>query len=203
MTAAEHVAPALQRLFMASAISTAASRDLDSILVARPEVASRAQEAAQRERLRGDLLREVNRRLDELSQAGANLGVTVSRVDLVPSIPAGAKEAFDNVLVVTQNAQTSIATANTIAQFKLQESNREKDRTFTNATAAADERIADAKVKTASIAALGRSAQGMSHDMLLSRLYYDRVGKLLGKAGRVEVVDHTGAAHLLLPGTQK
>ena len=36
--AAEHVAPALQRLFVASAVAVCASRDLDTILVARPEL---------------------------------------------------------------------------------------------------------------------------------------------------------------------
>jgi regulator of protease activity HflC (stomatin/prohibitin superfamily) len=48
MVANQHVAPALQRLFIASAISTLAGRDLDSILVARPEIASRAGEASRR-----------------------------------------------------------------------------------------------------------------------------------------------------------
>ncbi|HEX3945000.1 MAG TPA: SPFH domain-containing protein [Rhizomicrobium sp.] len=201
MIAKQHVAPALQRLFIASAISTLAGRDLDSILVARPEVASRAGEASRRERLRGDLLRAVNRRLSELAQDGSSLGIAVSRVDLVPAIPAEAKSAFDNVLVVSQRAQTQTANARTYAQTMMQESDREKDRTFTDATAAADERISNAKVQTASIAALAQQTEGMSRGMQMSRLYYDRIGPLLKKAGRVQAVDRTGAAHLLLPGS--
>jgi len=202
MTAADHVGPALQRFFIASAISTIAGRDLDSILVARPEIASSANEASRRERLRMDLLNAVNRRLDELVGSNADLGVRVSRVDLVPSIPAGAKSAFDYVLVTIQNAQTSIATANTNAQITLQEANRDKDRTFTDATAAADERISAAKVNSDSIAALAQEAQGMSRSMQMSRLYYDRIGPLLRKAGRVQAVDRTGAVHVLVRGAQ-
>ncbi|HEY4115675.1 MAG TPA: SPFH domain-containing protein [Rhizomicrobium sp.] len=201
MIAQQHVASALQRLFIASAISTLAGRDLDSILVARPEIASRAGEASRRERLRGDLVRAVNRRLSDLAAAGSSLGIAVSRVDLVPAIPAEAKSAFDNVLVVSQRAQTQTANARTYAQTMLQETDREKDRTFTDATAAADERISNAKVQTASIAALAKQTEGMSREMQMSRLYYDRIGPLLKKAGRVQAVDRTGAAHVLLPGS--
>lgn len=203
MIAAQHVAPALQRLFIASAISVVAGRDLDSILVARPEIASRATEVARRDRLRSDLMNAVNRRLQELAEAGSGLGVTVSRVDLVPAIPAAAKAAFDNVLVVSQNAQTRIATSRTYAQTMMQETNRETDRIATNATAAADERISNAKVATASIAALAQQTEGMSRGMQMSRLYYDRIGGVLKKAGRVEAVDPSGAAHVLLPGISR
>ncbi len=201
MIAAQHVAPALQRLFIASAVTVLGSRDLDSILVARPEIASRADEASRREQLRGDLLNAVNERLSQLARAGAGLGIVVSRVDLVPSIPAGAKAAFDNVLVVAQSAQTQVASARTSAQMLMQEANRQRDRTFTDAAAAANERTSDAKVHTASIAAVAAQAEGMSRGMQISRLYYDRVGSLLKRAARVEAVDRTGAAHLLLPGS--
>jgi len=203
MTAAEHVAPALQRLFIASAVSIAAGRDLDSILVARPEVASRPGEVIRRERLRSDLLRAVNARVEALAGTGGNLGISVRRVDLVPAIPAAAKAAFDNVLLVTQTAQANIALARTYAQNIAQESDREKDRTFTDAAASADERVSDAKVETASIAALAQQTQGMSRSMQLSRLYYDRIGALLHKAGQVEAVDRNGAAHVIVPGAQR
>src|SRR5205823_4995875 len=58
VVAAEHVAPALERIFVASAVRVCAGRDLDSILVARPEAAARPSEAASRERLRGDIVSE-------------------------------------------------------------------------------------------------------------------------------------------------
>jgi len=63
MIAADHVEPALERLFLASAVVMMAGRDMDSVLVARPEIASEATEATRRERLRSDLMNAVNRRL--------------------------------------------------------------------------------------------------------------------------------------------
>src|ERR1700683_4691946 len=99
MIAVDHIGPALQRLFIASAVDAVASRDLDTILVARPEIAARNAEAARRERLRADLMNAVNQRLLQLAQVNAGLGITVSRVDLVPSIPAAAKQTFDSVLI--------------------------------------------------------------------------------------------------------
>ena len=36
--------------------------------------------------------------------------------------------------------------------------------------------------------------------MLESRVYYDRIGALLGKAARVDTVDSNGGISLMLPG---
>lgn len=202
MVAANHVEPALQRLFIASTINVLASRDLDTVLVARPEIASRNAEATRRERLRSDLVNAVNRRLGALAERGAGLGVKVSRVDLVPSIPSDAKDAFDSVLVVTQEAEQGIASARTDAEMSMQEANQTKDRTVTNATAAAQEAISNATASTASIAALGQNSIGMSRAMQMSRLYYDRIGPIVKKAGRVEVVGPDGSARLIAPGNK-
>lgn len=203
MIAADHVGPALQRLFVASTVNTLATRDLDTVLVARPEIASRNDEAARRERLRADLVNAVNRRLLFLAQHGAPLGISVSRVDLVPSIPNGAKTAFDNVLVVTQQAEQGIASARTQAEISMQEANQMKDRTITDATARAQEAVSDATVATASISALGQQNADMSRAMQMSRLYYDRIGPILKKAGHVEIVTKDGTTKLLLPGAPR
>jgi len=203
MIAADHVRPALQRLFIASAISVTAGRDLDSVLVARPEVASRAGEVNRRERLRADLMNAVNRRLSQLASQGAGLGITVSRVDLVPSIPAGAKAAFDNVLTVSQEAETGIAGARTQAQATALDANRNKDNIFTSATAAADELVSQAQTQTAEIAAMGQQLHDMSRGMQFSRLYYDHVETLLKQAGRVQVIDSHGGLRTILPGSGK
>lgn len=200
MIARDHVAPALQRLFIASTVGMVAGRDLDSILVARPEIASRNDEAARRERLRADLVNAVNQRLQALAALGASLGVTVSRVDLVPSIPGGAKDAFDSVLVVTQQAEQDIANARTNAEQSMQEANQTKDRITTDAVARAQEAVSNATVATASIAALGQNDAGMSRAMQMSRLYYDRIGPIVKKAGHVEIVAKNGTMRLLLPG---
>jgi regulator of protease activity HflC (stomatin/prohibitin superfamily) len=60
----DHVGPALERLFVASAVSVCAQRDLDAILVARPELGASASAAARvgREQLRADLMTAINRR---------------------------------------------------------------------------------------------------------------------------------------------
>ena len=200
MIAQDHVAPALQRLFIASTVDAVAGRDLDTILVARPEIASRNDEAGRRERLRSDLVASVNRRLRALAAQGASLGVMVSRVDLVPSIPGGAKDAFDGVLVVTQEAEQGIANARTNAEQSMLEANQMKDRTTTDATARAEEAVSNATVATASITALGQNDSGMTRGMQMSRLYYDRIGPILKKAGHVEIVAKDGTARLLLPG---
>jgi regulator of protease activity HflC (stomatin/prohibitin superfamily) len=200
MISSTHIEPALERLLIASAVSLVGSRDLDSVLVARPEVASEASVATRREHLRADLAAAINQRLEDLRRAGTNLGVAVSRVDLVPSIPAGAKEAFENVLVVTQVAEAQAATARTEAEFISQQANRNKDRIAASATASAQEVITAAKTQTAPILALEQQSHGMSRSMLLTRAYYDRVGPLLRKARRVSVVDRTGAMRTIVPG---
>jgi regulator of protease activity HflC (stomatin/prohibitin superfamily) len=199
MIQADHVGPALQRLFVASTVGTLAARDLDSILVARPEIASQNTEAQRRERLRVDLMNAINRRLEALAERGAGLGITVSRVDLVPSIPNGAKIAFDSVLVVGQEADQSVAMARTNSSLTMQQAQSARDRTTTDATARAEEAVSAATVATASITALGQNTQDMSHGMQMSRLYYDRIGGIINKAGRVEIVERDGSVRLLLP----
>jgi regulator of protease activity HflC (stomatin/prohibitin superfamily) len=200
MIATDHIEAALERLFLASAVAMMAGRDMDSVLVARPEIASEAAEATRRERLRTDLMNAVNRRLANLGQQGASLGITVSRVDLVPSIPAGAKQAFENVLIVTQDAEARAAVARTDAEMTSQEANRNKDRIAASATAAAEESITNAKAQTASIEALAEQSRDMSRGMQLTRVYYDRVEAILKKAQRVDVIDRNGAARTILPG---
>ncbi len=199
MIAAEHVGPALQRLFIASTVSALAGRDLDSILVARPEIASQSDEAARRERLRADLMNAVNRRLQRLADQGAGLGVTVSRVDLVPAMPNGAKAAFDNVLVVSQASDEAVASSRTVAQIDMQTAQSNRDQITTQAAANAQEAVSEATVATASITALGKSTQGLSHGMQMSRLYYDRIGPIINRAGRVETIGADSSVRLILP----
>ena len=200
--AAEHVGPALQRLFVASAVAVCASRDLDTILVARPELDSGSTAAARagREQLRADLLNAINHRLDDLGGVGASLGIKVSRVDLAAAIPSGAKSAFDYVLIASQQADRDIAEARTGAAMTALRANQDRDRTLTDAVAKAEEKTTDAKTRTATIAALAKGSPGLSGDMLTTRIYYDRIGALLAKAARVDTVDNDGGIQLMLPG---
>jgi regulator of protease activity HflC (stomatin/prohibitin superfamily) len=200
VVADEHVAPALQRLFIASAVATIAGRDLDTVLVARPEAAARPAEAAMREQLRHDLMDAVNRRLDDLARQHAGLGVQVSRVDVTASIPSGAKAAFDHVLTVTQEAQKDIAQARTGAELKRQSTRQQSDRILAEASARADELVSTTRTYTASIEALGGQSRDGAHGMLMQRLYNDRAGALFRKIGHVETVDPGGRVHAILPG---
>jgi len=198
----DHVSPALERLFVASAVSVCAQRDLDTILVARPELdlGSNAAARAGREQLRADLMNAINHRLEELAVQGAGLGVMVSRVDLAASIPFGAKSAFDYVLMVSQQAEADIAQARTGATVAALQANKEKDRIFADSAAKAEERATEAKSRTATISALMRGSPGLSGQMLINRIYYDRVGPLLAKAARVDTIDKNGGINLILPG---
>jgi regulator of protease activity HflC (stomatin/prohibitin superfamily) len=202
--AADHVAPALERLFVASAVRVCGSRDLDTILVARPELETAAGTArAGRERLRTDLMNEVNRRLDDLAKQGASLGIQVGRVDLLPSIPGEAKTAFDSVLVAIQEAETKAAQARTQAEQMMQRANQDKDRIVTDADARAAEAVTFAQTRTASIDALAEGAQGLTGETLTAQIFSDRIGPLLGKAAQVLTTDGNGGAHLILPGTSR
>jgi len=196
-----HVAPALARIFAATAVQVAARRDLDTILVARPERTGASDAArAGRESLRAELMSEVNRRLADLARQGAGLGISVSRVDLVPSIPAEAKDAFDAVLFALQAAETVTATARTGAETTRQKANQDRDRMLTDAQAMAEERTTQAKTRTAAISALAQGAPGLSADMLSRQIYQDQVGKLLGQAGKVYATDSADGARIFVPG---
>jgi regulator of protease activity HflC (stomatin/prohibitin superfamily) len=200
--AAEHVAPALRRLFVASAVSVCAARDLDAILVARPELSEGSNAAARagREHLRVDLMNAINRRLDELTSVRAGLGIVISRVDLAASVPASAKKAFDYVLVASQQAERDIAEARTGAATVALGANQDYDRTLTEADAKATERVTQAQTRTAEIDALAHGSPGISVTMLMNRIYFDRIGALLAKAARVDTVDQDGGINLILPG---
>jgi len=202
IVAASHVTPALERLFLAGAVSVVASRTLDSILVTRSGEGSneRRNEGASRERLRSDLVRAVNRRLEELAASGAGVGIRVSRVDVSAALPSEAKQAFDRILTVAQTADEGIASARTDAASRALAASQEAHRILTEAEAGSAERITQAETQTAPMVALARQMGQPSRTALLDRIYYDRIGRLLRKAKEVDTVDPSSAARLLLPG---
>jgi regulator of protease activity HflC (stomatin/prohibitin superfamily) len=201
---AAHVVPALGRVFATSALAVTARRDLDTILVARPErnVGSDRTRVG-RESLRGDLVAEMNRRLDSLAKHGVSLGVRVSRMDLLPAIPAEAKAAFDSVLFSLQQAQTGIAQARTQAEMMLQKANQERDRMLTDAQARGEEQVTQARARTAAILALSTDSQGLSSDLLARQLYQEQIVPILGQAGKVFSADAAGATRLILPAGEQ
>lgn len=200
----EHVLPALDRLVNRSAVSLTAARDLDTILVARPElVGSDSQSAERRERLRGDLVQGINTRLGELAATGVGLGVEVVRVDVQSSLPAAAVNAFNAVLTASQQADQAVANARTDAEKLNQTANQQADRTLQVAHAQASERLAKAQTDTAAVTGLAQSIQNKSDPGLLLRIYRERVPAILKQAGSVNTVDPRDDSRLIIQGADK
>ncbi|CAH2604331.1 HflK protein [Rhodovastum atsumiense] len=198
-----HVAPALNRLFAASAVSIAAGRSIDRFLVVRTERdGADPQVQAQRQALRGELVEEINRRLRALETAGAPLGVEVTRADLEASLPAQARPGFDAVLAATQRAEQRLADARTEATRTLQTADRESDRIVTQARGEAEERVGKVRTEVAAVAALAARDAPAGRPALLDQFYRERIAAVLGQAGRVITVDPQGSNRLILPGIQ-
>jgi regulator of protease activity HflC (stomatin/prohibitin superfamily) len=185
-----HFAPALERVFQTSAVSVTASRDIDTILVARPEAQGGDGSGPTRESLRADLVAAVNTKLEDLAARGASLGIVVNRVDLVPTVPAGAKTAFDFVLTAVQKAERSANDARTVAQRTMQGSERTFDRMKSEAEARAQEAVSRANAQTAPVYALTEGSGGGGD--IGGQVFRERVGSLLNAAGRVYTVDQYG-----------
>jgi regulator of protease activity HflC (stomatin/prohibitin superfamily) len=197
----EHVLPALDRLVTRSAVALIAARDLDTILVARPElIGADSQAAERRERLRGDLVRGINQRLAQLGSTGQGLGIEVTRVDVQSSLPNPAVNAFNAVLTASQQADKAVANARTEAEKLTQSANEQADRTLQVAHAQASERLSKASADTASVVSLAKAQQqGLDPQMLL-RIYRDRLPKILGQAGSVTTVDPKDDSRLIIQG---
>lgn len=194
--------PALDRLVTRSAVALAAARDLDTILVARPELTGSDNQAAERrERLRGDLVQSINRRLAELATTGQGLGIEVARVDVQSSLPGPAVSAFNAVLTASQQADKAVANARTEAERLTQSARQEADRALQVAHAQASERLAKASADTATVLGLTK-AQGSDPQMLL-RLYRERVPAILRQAGSVTTVDPKDDSHLIIQGAEQ
>lgn len=185
LIAADHIEPALRRAVIAAAVRTCASRDLDGILVARPERAGDALFVAKRESFRTDLVSLINARL--ATNGGTGLGIRVARADVVASIPSGAKAAFDNVLSVSQQVERVVAQARTAAELSRQASVQSRENALDQARARAQETVNTAEAKSAFVRALG-SQPGMSRQTVLNQLYRERVGSVLGLVDKVDAV---------------
>ena len=196
-----HIAPALDRLVERAAVVVCASRDLDTILVARPELVSNDSTAVQsRERMRGDLQQSINRNLRALNAAGSGLGIEIERVDVQSSLPEKAVSAFNAVLTSSQLAEQNIASAQNDAARQLQVANQNADRTLQIASASASERLAKARADTASITGPATTLSTGADPGVLWRLYRDRVSAIFARAGAVTAIDPHEDAHLILQG---
>jgi len=200
----DHVLPALDRLVTRSAVALTAARDLDTILVARPELIGADNQAAERrERLRGDLVQGINRRLAELKANGQGIGIEVARVDVQSSLPEPAVGAFNAVLTASQQADKAVANARTDAEKITQTANELADRTLQVAHAQAGERLAKASADTATVLSLAQARQQGTDPQMLLRLYRERIPKILGQAGSVTMVDPKDDSRLIIQGASK
>jgi modulator of FtsH protease HflK len=199
-----HVPAALRRLWLSTATAIAAGGGLDDFLVARAgerPAAGAAGAQIAREALRGALTEAINRRLAALRESGANLGVEVTRADVDVLLPPSAKIAFDQVLDATQMAEQSIAAARTDATRTLQAADRARDKTLTDADAAATERVSQSRAQVAEIAALAGRYAGADRENLLDQLYRDRIAGVLHQAGAISTVAADGG-RVILPAGQ-
>jgi regulator of protease activity HflC (stomatin/prohibitin superfamily) len=200
----DHVAAALDRIATRSALAVCAARDLDTILVARPElVGTDSGVAEQRERLRGDLVQRANQRLAALKAAGAGLGIEVLRADVQSKLPNDAVGAFNTVLTASQSAERDIADARTEAARVVQSATQAADRSVQVANAQASERLDQAQTDTAAVLHLAQSMHEHIDPGLLWRVYRERMPGILGKAGSVILVDPKDDAHLIIQGAEK
>ena len=97
----------------------------------------------------------------------------MSRVDLMASLPAAAKAAFDEVLTSTQRADCDLAETRADATRTTQRANEERERILAEAAALAAERRTEARTRTASIAAVGLQYAGEARTALINRIYYE------------------------------
>jgi len=200
-----HLEAALEQIFLASAIAVCATRDLDTILVARPELrepttSTSIGAAERREQLRTDLVHVVNQRLADLNARGAGLGIQVSRIDVETSLPAATRSAFDFVLTSSQAADQTMADARTDAERIAQNAAQAVDLSLHAADAAGSERIAKARADTASVVQLADAMGSAAGESLLLQLYRSRISKIIQKAGRAVTVDPNSHSPLILPG---
>lgn len=200
----ERLAPALDRVVTRTALAVCATRDLDTILVARPELVkadgSGSDAAAHRERLRSELLQQINARLGVLKLDGADLGIEVVRVDVQSALPAATLGAFNAVLTASQQAERNIAEAQSDAAWTVQQANQAADRALQVAQAAASERLAKAQTDTAAVQQLAQSLRENLDPGLLQRVYRERIGAVIAKAGSVTTIDPRDESRLIVPG---
>ena len=200
--AQDHVAPALDRMFRASAVHVAAGSALNDFLVTQTDDPSAAESINNaRAAVRENLLNGVNARLKSLAAQGQSLGVEVDRVDTTAWLPPEAKLAFDAVLTATQKADQNVAAANTAAELRRQGAEREADRLLSAAQAAAIEQTVTAGVDTTNIGAIVRA--GGPRAALVDQTYRVGVGQVLNKAGQVIPVDPKSGARFIISGQRK
>jgi modulator of FtsH protease HflK len=205
-----HVAPALDRLFRATTVRVTAGKDLNDFLVVQnsseqdPDSEAKSQALTQlRGEVRSSLLESTNARLQQLTAAGASLGIEVQRIDMTAWLPPEAKTAFDAVLTATQAADRGVAVARTDAERRHQEADRERGRLLSAAEATAKELVSSASIETANIVAIEHEETPQTRNSLLLQAYRTDVAAIMNRVGSVTLIDPQSGVRFVLPGKQK
>ncbi|WP_337024805.1 MULTISPECIES: protease modulator HflK [unclassified Pantoea] len=196
-----HIDALIDRLAQHAATIVSASRDLDTILVARPESVQNDSDSAQaRLKLRYDLKQKIQQDLEKLDGSGNAPGIEIERVDIASSLPIDAVSAFDSVLTASQQAEQNIAQAQNEATLRLQQAQQQADRLLQQADATSSEVRAQAEVSTQTITKLAQARADGSAVGLLPRLWRENISHILSSAGQVITVTPGDSGQLLLQG---
>lgn len=196
-----HINALIDRLAQRAATLVCAGRDLDTILVARPEALQNDSNAAQeRSRLRSDLKQMMVHDLQQLQGSDNDPGITIERVDIASSLPDNAVDAFNAVLTASQRAEQSIAQAQNEATLRLQKAQQQADRVVQQAQASSSEMHARAEVATQTMTKLAEARATGTDAGMLSRIWRERITKVLSRAGQVITVNPDDNSKLILPG---
>lgn len=199
----QHIGPLLDRLAQRAATLVSAGRDLDTILVARPETLKDDSRAAQeRSRLRSDLRQVMMQDLQALKGSDNDPGITIERIDVSSSLPDNAVDAFNAVLTASQRAEQSVAQARNDATIRLQKARQQADRVIQQAEADNREMLAHAEVVTKSMTKLAQVRATGSDPGMLSRIWRDRISTIFSHAGQVLTVTPETQSRLVLSGPE-
>lgn len=196
-----HIEPLIDRLAERAAAVVCVGRDLDSILVTRPETLQNDSRAAQqRIQLRSDFKQAMAQSLTRLAAGGNDPGIRIERVDITSSLPENAVAAFNAVLAAGQQAEQAVASARTAAALRTQQAQQQADRTLGQAQARGQEIVAQANVDTRTIVQLAQARHDGTDGGLLQRVWRDKVTHILAQAGQVITVAPGDDSRLILQG---
>ncbi|SFT84292.1 Regulator of protease activity HflC, stomatin/prohibitin superfamily [Kosakonia arachidis] len=196
-----HIDPLIDRLAERAAVVVCMERNLDAILVTRPETPQNDPHSAEeRIRLRSDFKQSMQHSLARMAASGNDPGITIERVDIVSSLPNNAVAAFNAVLTASQQADQAIAAARTAAALRTQQAQQQADRLIQQAQASQQETMAKASTDTQTILQLAQVQKDGTDGGLLQRLWRENVTRILSQAGQVVTVVPGDDSHLILQG---
>ncbi|MCT4710722.1 protease modulator HflK [Enterobacteriaceae bacterium H11S18] len=196
-----HIDALIDRLSQRAATRVCAGRDLDTILVARPETLRNDSHAAQeRSRLRTDLKQMIALDLQKLSGSDNDPGIAIERVDIASSLPDNAVAAFNAVLTASQQAEQNIAQAKNDATLRQQKAQQQADRLIQQAEANSSEMHARAEIATQTIIKLAQARADGSNPGMLQRIWREKISSVLSRAGQVITINPGNNSKVILSG---